>query len=57
MKQIVINFIIVLVISAILFFLFTFDASLDSAYILGLMVIVIMQSSLIIAILLKKEKD
>ncbi|MCM3664547.1 hypothetical protein M3204_09045 [Mesobacillus subterraneus] len=55
MKQIVISFILVLVVSAILFFGISFNASLDTSYILGLMVILILHTSLIISILIKRE--
>jgi hypothetical protein len=56
MKQIIINFIFIVVVSTILFFLFTINASLDTSYILALLIILVLQTSLIISILLIKTK-
>lgn len=56
MKQIIINFILIIVISTILFFLLTINASLDTSYILALLIIIVLQTSLIISIQLKKIK-
>lgn len=53
--QVIINFIFILIISVILFFIFSYDASLDEHFILSLLLIISLQISLILAILLKRR--
>jgi len=55
MRQIILNYIIVLAISSVLFVLFSINASLDTSYMLSLLIILIAQTSLIIAILLARK--
>ncbi|SNT17664.1 hypothetical protein SAMN05444672_10881 [Bacillus sp. OK838] len=55
MRQIIINFIFILVISVILFFILSYNASLDSDYMLSFLIIIFLQVSLIVAILLKRR--
>lgn len=55
MRQTNINFILILIISTIVFFVLSYNASLDNQYILSLLIIVVIQLSLILAILLKSK--
>ncbi len=55
MRQIIINFIFILTISVGLFFILSYDASLDSDYMLSFLIIISLQLSLILAIVLKRR--
>lgn len=56
MKKVLLNFTLIIIFSALLFFILSINASLDTSYILILLTIVIIHTSLIISFLLKKEK-
>ncbi|GLB60442.1 hypothetical protein [Cytobacillus sp. NCCP-133] len=55
MKQIIVNTIIVFVISVVLIWGITFNASSDDSYILAISLLLLLHTSLIIALLFKRK--
>lgn len=56
MKHIILNYLSIIIISTVIFFTLTLNASLDNDYIINLLIILVLQTSLILAVLLKKRE-